>query len=524
MYIIGIGIYYFDIPRYHNFPYPFSTLYRTLLNPYSFTPQSSFSSLNSNINAQPIEAVKDINYSKDLWKIVVRCKHMWTVTSSSNKQHLELILIDSYLDMIQAFVPPHLVSKYLAELAIGGKTKLPDIPVNYLNIIGLNTIVDGKFQSNLLVDVVGGVTEIVQTQINVDNNKSKAVFIITDMSKSFVQCTLWGQLALQFYEYYKTHNEEGNVVVLLQNARIKGTQGGFPLNVSNTWNGTKLTINDVSVVEISKLKESLQNDLPKLSQSTLQVETTQTSQYSEFDKFICNAEILSLAEISSLQYTTCVTVVTLNKFEAGQAGWYYDGFGVCTKGVSLKDGNLKCYANHIMTETVSRYKLEILGIDGKFKARFVFWDSDCVKLIGKSALQMKIKLIEEGEDNPWELPFELDALLKMEWAIRAIFHPKFGRLSVIGFKYDEETRKKMRDNFKFEEVALKLGVSEPFSQEDLRSFSIKPLSASADYDPSVVNLGLTPSKRTITDIVEDVESVQLSSTKMTKPIKEEKLI
>ncbi|CAI8610719.1 unnamed protein product [Vicia faba] len=176
--------------------------------------------------ARPIEAVKDINDSKDLWKIAVRCKHMWTVTSSSNKQHLELILVDSNLDMIQAIVPPPLVSRYLAELAIGGsyimqnfkvsnndfsfkssthgfklvfcgstfirKTELPDIPVNFLNIIGLDTIVDEKFQSNLLVDVVGGVTEIVQTQINADNNKSKAVFIITDMSKSFVQCTLWG--------------------------------------------------------------------------------------------------------------------------------------------------------------------------------------------------------------------------------------------------------------------------------------------------------------------------------------------
>ncbi|CAI8602048.1 unnamed protein product [Vicia faba] len=102
--------------------------------------------------ARPIEAVKDINDSKDLWKIAVRCKHMWTVTSSSNKQHLELILVDSNLDMIQAIVPPPLV-----------KTELPDIPVNFLNIIGLDTIVDEKFQSNLLVDVVGGVTEIVQT-------------------------------------------------------------------------------------------------------------------------------------------------------------------------------------------------------------------------------------------------------------------------------------------------------------------------------------------------------------------------
>lgn len=30
-------------------------------------------------------------------------------------------------------------------------------------------------------DIVGGVTEILQTQINSDNNKSKFVFMITDM-------------------------------------------------------------------------------------------------------------------------------------------------------------------------------------------------------------------------------------------------------------------------------------------------------------------------------------------------------
>lgn len=45
--------------------------------------------------ARPIESVMDINDSKDLWKIVVRCRHLWTVRSSSNKEHLELILVDS---------------------------------------------------------------------------------------------------------------------------------------------------------------------------------------------------------------------------------------------------------------------------------------------------------------------------------------------------------------------------------------------------------------------------------------------
>ncbi|XP_050891027.1 uncharacterized protein LOC127096510 [Lathyrus oleraceus] len=239
--------------------------------------------------ARPIESVMDINDSKDLWKIVVRCRHLWTVRSSSNKEHLELILVDSKLDMIQAIVPSHLVSKYVGDLAVGAsyimqnfkvsnndfsfkstthgyklvfcgstyvkKTELPEIPIDYFNILGLASIADGKFQPNVLVDVVGGVTEILQTQINSDNNKSKFVFMITDMSKIAVQCTLWGNFALQFYEYYKNHGEDVNIVVLLQNARIKAAQGGFPLNVSNAWSGTKLIINDISNVEIKKLKD-----------------------------------------------------------------------------------------------------------------------------------------------------------------------------------------------------------------------------------------------------------------------------
>ncbi|CAL5194736.1 unnamed protein product [Lathyrus oleraceus] len=334
--------------------------------------------------ARPIEFVMDINDSKDLGKIAVRCRHLWTVRSLSNKEHLELILVDSKLDMIQAIVPSHLVSKYVGDLAVGAsyimhnfkvsnndfsfkstthgyklvfcgstyvkKTELPEIPIDYFNILGLASIADGKFQPNVLVD-----------SDNSDNNKSKFVFMITDMSKIVVQCTLWGNFALQFYEYYKNHGEDVNIVVLLQNARIKVAQGGFPLNVSNAWSGTKLIINDISNVEIKKLKDSLNAELPKLSSSSLQVETTQTSQYSDFDKFIWKAEVISLAEIAMLkQETTCVTIAKLEKFEVGNSGWYYDGCAECTKSVAVKDGKLKCYANHISSEPVPRYSFIVV--------------------------------------------------------------------------------------------------------------------------------------------------------------------
>ncbi|XP_058784697.1 uncharacterized protein LOC131659538 [Vicia villosa] len=442
--------------------------------------------------SRPIEPLKEINDSKDLWKILVRCKHLWTVTSSSNKEHMEMVLVDSKRDMIQAVVPAYLLSKFKSQIETGNsyimqnfkvgrndfafkstnhtyklvfcgstsvkKAEFPDIPHNYLYIIALNSIVEGRFQSNVLV--------------------------------------------VQLYEYYKNNKQASNIVIVLINARVKEAQGGFPVSVSNTWNGTKLLINDLAIEEVKSLKERLGVDLPLLSSSSVQVETMENSFYSDYDKFVWKAEIMSLSEITNLQHeTTCVTVATLDKFDAAQMGWYYDGCVECTRSVTAKDGKLKCFKDHISPELVPRYKLDITAVDGSSKAKFVFWDTDYVKLIGKSALQMKMDLSQSIDYDPLEFPYELDSILAKELAIRAVYQPKNGRLSVIGFKTDEDVRNKVKESFKFEE---------------------EPLSASAENDLSIENSGLTPCKRLMNDAVEDNDSVQQSSTKMAKDIKQEK--
>ncbi|XP_058741691.1 uncharacterized protein LOC131614080 [Vicia villosa] len=504
--------------------------------------------------ARPIEYVRDINDSKDLWKIFVRCRHIWSVTSASKKEHLEMILVDSKRSMIQAVVPPYLVAKFKEYLCHGcsyviqnfkvgsndfsfksndhkhklvfcGSTSLkktdnPEIPVNVLNLLSLADIVD---------DVLGGVVEITQSHVSSDNNKSKVVFLITDNSKYMVVCTLWGIFAIQFNEYWTKNKDAGNMVVLLINARIKEAQGNFPLNVSNAWNGTKLVINDTGFEQVSKLKESFKGDFPKLSDTVVQVSASQNSQYSDFDKFLWKADVLSLAEIGGLQQeTTCVTVATLDKFDVGQSGWYYDGCVDCTKSVTLRDGKLQCYAKHISPSPVPRFKLEILAVDGKCNAKFIFWDVDCVKLVGKSAAEIINGLKRSGEYDPLEFPYELDSILKRELAIRAVFQPKNGRLSVIGFRDDPETRSRVKENFRVEEIltncyfscSLHLRIIEPTSQDEFPSVS-EPLSVSADYDPSASNTNLTPSKRILSESVEEFEGVQLSSTKLIKDIKKE---
>ncbi|CAI8614503.1 unnamed protein product [Vicia faba] len=489
--------------------------------------------------ARPIEYISSIDDSKDLWKVAVRCKHLWSVTSSQNREHLELILFDSKLDLIQAIVPSYLVSKFKTQLELGcsyimhnfkvsnndfslkstdhkfklifcgstsvKKVKLADIPLNHLKLIGINAIIEGKYRTNLLYDIIGGVTEISQAQIIPDNNKSKVVFSLTDLSKHHVQCTLWGKLAVQLNEYYTTHKADGSIVLLLMNARIKEPQGNYPLNVSNAWNGTKLLINDLSIEEVKNLKENL-------------------------------------SDIAYLQTeTTCVTVATLEKFECGQSGWYYDGCSECTKSVTLKDGKFMCYSKHISSEPVPRFKLEVRASDGKLKYKFVFWDVDCVKLIGKSSLQMKLDLMETGDFDPLEFPYELDVMLKKKLAIRAVFQPNKASLSVIGFKADEVLRTKIKQRFKCEEHTSKIVVSTDDTRDDMHTTSCTPtistsekqshddpqtvsdpLSITADYDPSVANSALTPSKRSIPETVEELDSAQLSSTKIIRDIKLEK--
>ncbi|XP_050918892.1 uncharacterized protein LOC127136373 [Lathyrus oleraceus] len=206
--------------------------------------------------------------------------------------------------MISPLKQPLIVSSYGTTSA--KVTDFPDIPLNHLKLISLRSIIARRFQPDFLVDVIGGVTEIIQTQMNAENNKYKVIFSITDMSKSLVQCTIWGELASQLYNYYNTNKDVDNVIVLLQNARIKRAQ--------------------------------------------------------DIDKFLWKAGILSLAEINNLQNiseTTCVIVDVLENFEVGQSGWYYDGCGESTRSVALKDGKLKCFANHGTDEPVPRCLFEL---------------------------------------------------------------------------------------------------------------------------------------------------------------------
>ncbi|CAI8586778.1 unnamed protein product [Vicia faba] len=125
--------------------------------------------------------------------------------------------------------------------------------------------------------------------------------------------------------------------------------------------------------------------------------------------------------------------------------------------------------------------------------------------------------------------------------MRAVFQLNKASLSVIGFKADEVLRTKTKERFKCEEHTSKIVVSTDDTRDDMHTASCTPtistsekqshadpqtvsdpLSITADYDPSVANSALTPSKRSIPETVEELDSAQLSSTKIIRDIKLEK--
>lgn len=46
--------------------------------------------------ARPFENFKDINDTKEFWKIVVKVHHKWNVISNT-KEHFKMIVVDKYV-------------------------------------------------------------------------------------------------------------------------------------------------------------------------------------------------------------------------------------------------------------------------------------------------------------------------------------------------------------------------------------------------------------------------------------------
>ncbi|XP_058753022.1 uncharacterized protein LOC131626208 [Vicia villosa] len=436
--------------------------------------------------ARPFELVKNINDTKELWKVVVLIHHKWTVLNK-NKEHFELVVVDKDGCDIHVNVPHPFKQAYDSLLTVGntytisnfqvslndmlfkpsdhkfmltftGGTSVTDknkhqIPAKPLKFTSFTDIMSENWKKDVLMDVIGMVTEIGYTQLQQGGKKQQINLSLKDLSGNVLNCTLWEGYAVQFHEFSKNRKDTTPLIIVLQYAKVK-EEGKYPLCVSNTFNVTKLILND----DFPQIKEFIES-LPKISEAesssqalSLQSQTlsqySTSSQHTPYDKLMYKATVRPLVEIVKLkEEAQCVTVATITKLKAAQGGWYYQACHQCPRVAKGNEPPYECTLRHKTETAIYRYKILIEVFNAGTKASFVIWDREAFQLLKVTAAQMRTNLLEAGITDPLEFPVALDALVGMTMVFKVKWQPDWENASVMSIFEDDIVKKDILRSF-----------------------------------------------------------------------------
>ncbi|KAI5434804.1 hypothetical protein KIW84_021571 [Lathyrus oleraceus] len=450
--------------------------------------------------SRKVDSVKDINDSKETWRLVVRIMDVWSVVNNKGIEHLEMIVMDSLGDRIQVLIRHDHLLKWKEVIKenmtciinngsvynndfqwkvcdhskkivfLGGTTmkaiELQNIPPKGYFFKDFGEILQGKCKTDRLEDIIGAVSEINNIQSNTPGKKIVVSVVLKDLKGNCINCNLWEIYGSKFLAYYNDPKNNGVIVILLTHAMVKDGQ------VSNAWSGSKLLINeDIPEIQdfMSKLPTNEQKEKPTQSAKSLS-NWSGGSQYSPVERFVHNVKYMSLSQFCKIKHETlCVTVATTLKFAVSKYGWFYYGCTRCSSKAPNPEKAYECSCGQKVEQPIPRYKIEIYVSNGESKYRF------------------------NGEDDPMVYPNELEMLLNKKMAFRVKNQSKTEYAKLVPNKENLET-------------------------------SAQTLSASGENDPESIIL-MTPAKDVvIADKGEEVDfeasdATQLSGTKPSKKLK-----
>eukprot|EP00256_Glycine_max_P045923 XP_006598480.1 uncharacterized protein LOC102660864 [Glycine max] len=222
------------------------------------------------------DKIKIIDGSKETLKLAVRIIDLWFVGTPGRSEQAEMIIVDSDDDQIHVVCKQDQLKAWKMDLKEGctyvmhnfkvtkndGQYRVCDhpykltfigvtvvrqygldgLPLKKYRFVDFSDIIVGQLQFDLLVDIIGVVDEVVFHHIS--PRSKRVVFKLMNLSNKLVSFTLLDDYCVQFLEYLDQHENEGPIIVLLTNARIKEGQGSYPCSISNSLKDSKLTINE----------------------------------------------------------------------------------------------------------------------------------------------------------------------------------------------------------------------------------------------------------------------------------------
>ncbi|KAL5073927.1 hypothetical protein RYX36_012911, partial [Vicia faba] len=90
------------------------------------------------------------------------------------------------------------------------------------------------------------------------------------------------------------------------------------------------------------------------------------------------------------------------------------------------------------------YKIEIQVFHGGNSCNFVFWNRECMLILGLSAAQIRYTMIKAVIDDPLEFPLGLDQLLNLEMEFKVNWQPHWNNFSVVRILRDEPFIRKLK--------------------------------------------------------------------------------
>jgi hypothetical protein len=83
------------------------------------------------------------------------------------------------------------------------------------------------------------------------------------------------------------------------------------------------------------------------------------------------------------------------------------------------------------------------------KLEFVFWDSECLQVIGITAQALRKNM---QEDDPKIYPKHLDKLLGLEFALHVKYQPYYHQSFVLGVSIDPAVIEKIKSHLQPDEI------------------------------------------------------------------------
>ncbi|XP_058750998.1 uncharacterized protein LOC131624017 [Vicia villosa] len=298
----------------------------------------------------------------------------------------------------------------------------------------------------------------------------------------------------------------------------------YPLSVSNTYNVTKLYIND----DLKTIKDFM-NSIPKDylairttqlgSQSQVWSQNSGSSYLTPYQKFMAKTFVLPLKGIKELNIDTfCITIAKINKLIASKYGWYYQACHQCPKVSRGDKPPFKCDAEHL-----SEYKTYVEVVHGGAKCKFVLWDRESEQSLEVSAAQMRDSMIEGDITDPLEYPLAVDKLLGKEVAYKLKWQPMWYSCLVISIFEDIDVIKQLKETCGEDGIQIKESVDKAHVTDDSEVITETEITSKLNSDP------ITPTtKRSNPDWSSESTTTfnladgELPSNKLNKLIKIEK--